>query len=245
MITSSSNKTIISDSLLKDKKERDKRNEFLLEGAKLIEEASKCGYDIERVYALSEEKLSFLPKEKIELVTENVIAKLSDVKTPQGEIAVVKKCDKKRADRGRRAIVLENLQDPKNVGALIRTAAATDFIEVITINCADPYSMKAIRSSMGGIFRVNIMNTTIDKLKDTLKGKKLFVADMNGENIFEKQLPHENIAISVGNEGNGVSDTIKALADEVISIPMCNGVESLNVAVSGSIVMYQFQKENK
>lgn len=245
MITSSSNKTIISDSLLKDKKERDKRNEFLLEGAKLIEEASKCGYDIERVYALSEEKLSFLPKEKIELVTENVIAKLSDVKTPQGEIAVVKKCGKKRDDRNRRAIVLENLQDPKNVGALIRTAAATDFIEVITINCADPYSMKAIRSSMGGIFRVNIINTTIDELKDTLKGKKLFVADMNGENIFEKQLPHENIAISVGNEGNGVSDTIKALADEVISIPMCNGVESLNVAVSGSIVMYQFQKENK
>lgn len=245
MITSSSNKTIISDSLLKDKKERDKRNEFLLEGAKLIEEASKCGYDIERVYALSEEKLSFLPKEKIELVTENVIAKLSDVKTPQGEIAVVKKCDIKRADSDRRAIVLENLQDPKNVGALIRTAAATDFIEVITINCADPYSMKAIRSSMGGIFRVNIINTTIDNLKDTLKGKKLFVADMNGENIFEKQLPYENIAISVGNEGNGVSDTIKALADEVISIPMCNGVESLNVAVSGSIVMYQFQKENK
>ncbi len=242
MITSTSNKTIISDCRLKDKKERDKNGEFLLEGAKLIEEAVKCGYDVERVYAINEERVSLLPKEKIELVTENVIAKLSDVKTPQGEIAVVKKSGAKKANANNRAIVLENLQDPKNVGALIRTAAATDFIDVIAINCADPFSMKAIRSSMGGIFRVNIINATIDNLKEILADRKLFVADMNGENIFEKSLSPKNVAIAVGNEGNGVSETIKSLADDVISIPMKNEVESLNVAVSGSIVMYQFQK---
>ncbi len=243
MITSSSNKLVAADAKLKEKKVRDERGEFLLEGAKLIEEAQKCGYEIVRVYAENGEKLPFVEPEKIVLTTDNVIAKLSDVKTPQGEIAVVKKSNAKKPNRENRAIVLEELQDPKNVGALIRTAAATDFIDVIAINCADPYSMKAIRSSMGGIFRVNIVNSDIDDLRSVLDKKRLFVADMGGKNVFEGEYSSKNVAIAVGNEGNGVSEKIKRMADEVVSIPMCNGVESLNVAVSGSVLMYQFQKE--
>ena len=245
MITSSNNKTITSDSRLKDKKARDERSEFLLEGAKLIEEAYKCGYEIVRAYVVNPSRLKFLPESLVEQVTENVIAKLSDVKTPQGEIAVVKKSGCFRENVKKRALVLENLQDPKNVGALIRTAAATDFIDVIAIDSADAFSMKAIRSSMGGIFRVNVITCRMDELKSLLSGKKLYVADMGGKNVFNAQLSAENVAIAVGNEGNGVSEEIKNLCDEVISIPMKNGVESLNVAVSGSILMYNFLKEDK
>ena len=137
-------------------------------------------------------------------------------------------------------MVLDNLQDPSNLGAIIRSAMAFDFKSIIMLNGVYPYSAKVIRSSMGYVFDINIISYNNAELIDFLQKNKynLVSADMSGIDLKEFK-PKFPLAVVIGNEGNGVSSELKQLSTQIVKIPMNNGVESLNAGVSASIIMYK------
>ena len=144
----------------------------------------------------------------------------TDLKAPEGD-----------------CLLLDCLQDPGNLGTVIRTANAAGYGQIYLINCTDPYSPKAVRASMGGIFRVTLYRADRDEIFNILKGVPLICADMNGENIFEFT-PPQKFCLCIGNEGSGISDEVSARADFTVKIPMRATCESLNAAVSAGIAMY-------
>lgn len=249
-IKSTKNEQIKRDHLLLFKKGRNNQKRFLIEGEKLINEAIKADFILETVYFvndLSEKYVDLISKiscEKV-VVSEQVLRRLTDAKTSQGIVATAKIHNVNNINKYKRALILENLQDPKNVGAMLRTASATNFIDIYLINSADPYSAKAVRASMSGIFKVNLHFCTLEECEKALKGYQIICGDMNGENLFDSDIESEKVAVAVGNEGNGVSKDLVQYATKTISIPMDNELESLNVAVSGSILMYEIRRKNR
>ena len=144
-------------------------------------------------------------------------------------------------ESGTNFIVLDHIQDPGNLGTIIRSASGTSFKNIFLINCVDVFSQKVIRSSMGGIFKIKAKKfvSCNEFLSFALaQNLKYYVASMEGENLFGIKNKISNIGVAVGNEGNGVSSLIKDRAFKTISIPMQNGLESLNVGVSCSIIIY-------
>ena len=132
------------------------------------------------------------------------------------------------------------MQDPGNVGTIVRTAAASGFDTIYLINSADYLSAKVIRSSAGMIFKINLFNVSYDELlKITSENKlNLICADMKGENIYKFKPNLSSFGIVIGNEGNGVSEVLRGACKFTVSLPMKNGVESLNAGVTASILMY-------
>ena len=238
MITSKQNSLIKRIRSLSDKKNRDREGLYLVEGIKSVKEAIKSSHSVYMVVG-TEKGLSGLDTKdlSLETVSEEVFLSISGEKTPQGVIAVVNKPKAILPFSGNCAILLDGVSDPANVGAIIRTAAAVGITDVFAVgSCADPFSPKSVRASMGGIFKVNYRETEYSKISEEI-GLPLIVADMGGENIFNFSVP-EKFCLIIGNEGKGVSETLKCKADYTVSIPMENGVESLNAAVSAGILMY-------
>lgn len=240
MITSTSNKQIIEDCKLKDKKYRDLSGKFLVEGFKLIEEGLKAGFAVDKIYSFGG---VYFDHEKAVAVSENVIAKLSELKTPQKDVAVFYKKELQKIPDCKYALLLDRIQDPKNVGAILRSAAASGFDFAYLVDSADPYSQKAIRASMGGVFKVNFESIAKEDVLDKISSYCVMVADMDGENVFKCDIPKQNVLLCLGNEGQGLADYLMQRADKTLSIPMKNDVESLNAAVSASILMYEIAKE--
>lgn len=240
MITSTSNKQIVEDCKLKDKKYRDLTGKFLVEGYKLIEEGIKAGFEIDKIYSFNGYFINF---EKAVAVSENVINKLSELKTPQKDVAVFYKKELQKTPDNKYALLLDRIQDPKNVGAILRSAAASGFDYAYLVESADPYSQKAIRASMGGVFKVGFESLQQVEVLDKIANYYVIVADMDGENVFKCKIPKQNVLLCLGNEGQGLADYLMQRADKTLSIPMKNNVESLNAAVSASILMYEIAKE--
>lgn len=136
-------------------------------------------------------------------------------------------------------LVLDKIQNPDNLGAIIRSAVATNFVTIYAIESVDLYNEKTLRSSMGNVFKVNFIKTDYQHINSLLKGYQVCIADMQGENIFKLNSLQKNVALVIGNEGNGVSEQMRKLCNKKISIPMQNNVESLNASVSAGIIMYQ------
>lgn len=237
---------------LKEKKGRKEQGLFLIEGYKLCLEALNFGVEILKTIVCTDEMLDFALKNDFNSIyfeKEEVLNSLSEAKTNQGIICVAKmKCHtfNKNSVNGN-SLVLDALQDPGNVGTLIRTASAFNFNNIFLLNSVDIYSEKVLRSAMGGIFKLNIYTLSYEEF---IKNKtnicdKLIVADMKGVDISNYKIsPSIRYAIIVGNEGNGVSNEMKNLADDVVKIKMNSSVESLNVAIAGSIIMHQFNINN-
>ena len=172
-------------------------------------------------------------------VTESVFESISNEVTPQGVLAVVKKQISEKIDNGA-SVFLDGVADPGNVGAIIRTAAASGYKNVyLAHGSADAYSPKSVRASMGGIFKVNIIEGEREQLIKKIK-EPIVVADMLGKNLFEFE--KGEYCLVIGNEGNGVSEQLKKIAQHIVSIPMQNGMESLNASVSAGILMYALKK---
>lgn len=223
---------------LKDKKFRREHGYFLVEGNKFCRDL--LATNVEIVYTITTDKsLTGFPH--IELVSEKMLASLATTVTNQDVVCVCKKIDYGLESAGN-ALILDNLQDPGNVGTLIRSALAFGFDDIYLVGGADPYSEKVIRSSAGLVMSARIHEVTYEQIKENKNSiaKKFLIADMNGENINEICLPKEKIAVIIGNKGNGVSQEMKDLADTIISIPMTHKVESLNAGVAGSIIMQRF-----
>lgn len=183
------------------------------------------------------------------LISDSVAAKLSDTKAPQGVFCVFPRGVKTLNDikKGGRYICMEHVQDPSNIGALLRSAAAFGFTgAVLCAGCADPFSPKASRASMGTLAKVDLV--IVQETKEALnafseKGITSFAAALQNSVPLETVDTHalNGVAVIVGNEGNGLADETIEAADKAVRIPMAPGVESLNAAVAGSVLLWHFR----
>lgn len=238
IITSKNNAVITLANKLKDKKYRLKQNKVLLEGKKIILEALNCGYNIDYVLSCDINDKSLF-NAKFLLIDEKLCKYLSFTVTSQNIFAIVSLKENQSQKLSNKVLVLDKVQNPDNLGAIIRCAVATGFTDIFSIDSVDLFNDKCIRASMGNVFKINLHKVTYDDITFLKQSHTIVVADMFGENIFKTSLNSKNIALVVGNEGNGISREVNSLKDKTISIPMQNNVESLNVSVSAGILMYQ------
>ncbi len=243
-ITSAQNEYIKKLVKLSSKKHREEQGKFLAEGEHLLQMLAQTDYKVATVIMSDGyyEKNGSTFADTV-VVPEGIFEKISDTKSPQGVIAVVSLPDNQNTVTSGRYIYCDNLQDPGNVGTVIRTADAFGFDGVIlSKGSADVYSSKVIRSSQGSVFNIDIITETdIEFLKEA-KDKGFFITStaLYGESVSVKDMQTKVDQIFViGNEGNGVSEEILQISDEIAHIKMCGKAESLNVAVAASILMYE------
>lgn len=231
--------------LLSDKKARKQENKFVVEGETLVKETPS--FMVSEVFVREgETELIKLAEEKcseVFVVSETVFNAISDTVSPSGILATVS-IKEEICSLGNRIILLDGVRDPGNVGTLIRSAAGFGFSAAILANSADPYEPKAVRASMGGIFKLNaVSRKTSSEAMELLAGYPVFALDMDGEDLDKVEVP-EKFAIAVGSESHGVSSEVLAKAAKVLAID-ARGIESLNAGVAGSIAMYAFSKNNR
>ena len=241
---------------LKERRFRQKEGKFILEGFRLIEEAAKANMEIEYIILSqgNEEKLhnsslkEVINEDKIYVFSSSLFLQISSIEHPLGVIAVVKNKKMTIDLDGGFFLVCDKVQDPGNLGTIIRTghAAGVDGI-ILTKGTVDIYNDKTIRSTMGSIFYVPIFYddedfSIIKKLKDN--GVALVTTSLEeSKNFFEENLKGK-IMLAVGNEGNGISNELFELASKKVKIPMPGGAESLNVAIATSIILFEKVRQN-
>lgn len=234
MYTSTSNDFIKSIKKLNEKKYRDNQSLFLVEGEHLVLEAIK--HNIAK-YIIVRDDYDFDYDNKI-VVNNKVMKYISNLDNPGGIVAVCNKINNTKI--GSKILILDNIQDPGNLGTIIRSLVAFNFDTlVLSNNTVDLYNSKVIRATQGMLFKINVIITDIEEFINSLDGYKIIGTDVvNGENVknFKKI---EKFAIIVGNEGKGISSNIKKLCSDNIYIPISNDCESLNVGVAASIIMYE------
>lgn len=259
MISSTSNSQVKEVIRLQTQaKARNKSGMFIAEGARIFAEIPK--EQIYKAYVTvsfynsmqknngnnnTDSITDMLENVEYELVDDNVFKQMSDTITPQGILAVVRKTETslEQISGGHTYIILENLQDPGNLGTILRTAEGAGISGVImNRGTVDIYNSKVVRSTMGAIFRVPFMYT--DDLKATIvqlknKGIKIYAAHLGGNKYYSEPDYNKASAFMIGNEGKGLSNEICSLADELIVIPMSGKVESLNAANAATILMYE------
>ena len=243
ILTSKQNPLIKETASLKERKGRKQLGSFLVEGVKMARECQKSDFSVERVFVAEDfdGDLPF-PETLITRVSGDVLHHLSDEKTPQGVVCRVKIPVRELVAPKKSCLLLDGVADPKNVGAIIRTANAAGYEEIyLTETCADPYAPKSVRASMSGVFFTKIYQSTREKILSVLEGAPIVVADMVGENAFNCAVP-PIFALVIGNEANGVSDETLSRATIAVKIPMRETQESLNAAVSAGILMYLLKK---
>lgn len=242
-IKSSSNEYIKELSKLKNKKNRDLEGKFLVEGYHLIEMSEQY---LETVLISDIKDLNFIPNKKYILVTKEIISKLSSTQSPQGIIGVVNK--KKEYIGEGNILMLDNVQDPNNVGVLIRSALAFGIKDIIlSRDCVDIYNEKIIRGSQGSIFKINYIYCELEEKIKELKEKNytIYGTSLKNGKTLDKIKLNNKCCLILGNEGQGVKDEILELTDNNIYIPISLDIDSLNVAVAGSILMYEIGKNKK
>lgn len=254
VISSKDNETIKYIKKLKEKKHREETNCYIIEGIKLVKEAieenAKIKYiviceDCDDAVKLEQNLLYDIAKNNCLYVTKKLFLSISDVTTPQGVLAVIeKKKGTEQIDYNDDIIVaLDGIQDPGNLGTILRTVDSADLKQIIlSKNSADPYNPKVVRSTMGAIFRVNIIEA--EDLAETLQEIKKHNFDVvvtsleTDESIYN--LEYKNKIIVIGNEANGVSKEIQEIADKKVKIPMLGKTESLNASVATGIMVYEY-----
>ena len=237
LISSLDNQKIKDIKKLQTKKYREKTNLFLVEGEHLVLEAYKAGC-LETLilkdgfeYNLDVNTIS---------VTENVLKYISELDTPQPMMGV---CHKKEISNAKgNIIILDNVQDPGNLGTIIRSAVAFNFDTIILSNdSVDVYNSKVIRASQGLLFNVNIKIGDLAEIIPELKnnGYQIYGTKVTNGNDVKSIAKNSLFAIIMGNEGNGMSDAVSKLCDSFVYINMNDKCESLNVGVAASILMYE------
>ncbi|MFR5876390.1 MAG: TrmH family RNA methyltransferase [Eubacterium sp.] len=248
----SKNNQLIKDTkkLLTSSRTRQENRAFVLEGARLCFDVLNSVYRVKLLLITESayEKYSYKADKIIDLaegayfITDDIAKKLTDTVAAQGIFAVCKMCEHEQKIRGSKLIALDNVQDPSNVGAIIRTGEALGIDCIITYNCCDIFNPKTLRASMGSILRINIVDT--DNLENTLiqlkKNYKIYstVPDSKAEKITDIDFNANSICV-IGNEANGVEDNIKKVSDALTTIPMLGRAESLNASVAASITMWE------
>lgn len=240
IITSLENNKIKEIAKLNKKKYRDLTGKFIVEGEHLILEAINSG-SLEEIFMLEDCSLSFdAPTTYVSL---EVMSKLSELDTPSNVIGICRKNDNKEII-GKKILILDELQDPGNLGTIVRSAVAFNIDTIVlTENTVDLYNPKVIRATQGMIFHTNIVSLNGEAAIKKIKSKniKVYGTDVNN-GVDARSLSNtdkESFALIMGNEGNGVRDNIKSLCDKNLYIDMNKNVESLNVAIATSILLYE------
>ncbi len=248
VITSSSNAVFKNISKLKDKKHRDKQGVFIAEGLRFVNEIPESVFIEE--YIVSEnfkEDICLRDGVRVYTLSDNLFKMLSDTESPQGIIAVCKKlkADSKEALSVKNGlfIIAEEINDPGNLGTIIRTADACGAAAVfLSKGSVDLYNSKVLRSTMGSLFHLPII-TDIDIKELVSEMKKLgittYAAHLKGEKFPQEMDFKEGTAFILGNEARGLKDETAALADIYIKIPMPGKAESLNLSVAAAMLMYE------
>ena len=254
IITSKDNEIIKNIRKLKEKKYRDANNEYLIEGIKLIKEAVEEKAKIKLIVVCEEsiedgdidQKLLYeIAKYDCIYVNKKVFSILTDVQNPQGILAVIEKKNNEENINYKEDIivVLDGIQDPGNLGTILRTIDSVGLSQVIVSKeTADSYNPKVVRSTMGAIFRVNVIESEdlLKTLKNLKKHKYKIMATSLENNNSIYDVEYNKKVIVIGNEANGVSKNVLEYADEKIKIPMLGKTESLNASVATSIILYEF-----
>ena len=262
MITSTSNQQIKQlSALLKKSKERKNKQQFIVEGTKMVAEVPKeslCAVYVSESYEANAEHKALCATLKqnvktYEVVSDFVLKSVSDTQTPQGILAVVSMPNYQLEDllQGKRThlLILESIQDPGNLGTMVRTGEGAGITGVImNKTTVDLFNPKTIRSTMGSIYRMPFFVTEdlIETLKDLKKeGVALYAAHLKGTHSYDESDYTSSCGFLIGNEGNGLSDEIANMADTYIKIPMEGKVESLNAAISATLLMYEANRQRR
>ena len=257
-ISSKDNSLIKHIKKLKEKKYRQQYGEYVVEGLKLIKEAINENAKISKIIICESEDNTEMIENHLRyeiarfdcvLVPHNIFKTLSDVETPQGIMAIIEKSHaSKKIDFNTDIIVaLDDVQDPGNLGTILRTIDSIGLKQVlVSKNTVDCYNSKVIRSTMGAIFRVNVIEC--DDLCNTLtltknNGFKIMVTSLKAKKSIYDVKYHKKVIV-VGNEANGVSESVIKLADEKLIIPMRGKTESLNVAVATGVILYEYVRQS-
>ena len=173
----------------------------------------------------------------ITTVKSNIFELVCKTENSQGVVASVKLPESKPFYAGNKFLILDRIQDPGNMGTIVRTAVATGYTDIVLIDCVDPFNPKAVRSSSSGVFFVNFHKMSEKDVLELATSHDIISASAEGNNVFEmKEIP-ERFGLVIGNEAGGVSERIKNVS-KLIALPMQGNIESLNAAVSASVLMY-------
>lgn len=257
VISSKDNELVKHIRKLREKKYRDLNQEYVIEGIKLIKEAIEEKAEIKQIIVcdncldtevIPKDIMYEIAKYECIYVTEKVFISISDVSTPQGILAVVqRKGIEAQIDYTQDIIVvLDDIQDPGNLGTILRTVDSVGLNQIIVSKgTADCYNTKVIRSTMGAIFRVNIIEA--EDLEKTLKEiqennfKVVVTSLQTKKSLYDMEFNKK--AIVIGNEANGVEKRIQNMADEKIKIPMLGKTESLNASVATGVILYEYVRQ--
>ena len=257
-ITSKDNDMIKNIRKLKEKKFREEENKFIIEGIKIVEEAINEKANIDTIILCEEmfdknennSKKELLENKikniKIINVNKDVFISISNVENPQGILAIINKKEEKEIDYNEDIIIaLDDINDPGNLGTILRTIDSCNLKQVlISKNTVDPFNEKVIRSTMGAIFRINIIKCDLkEKLKEVKNNNFTILATTMNKNKTIYDVKYDKKVIVIGNEANGVSKEIIEIADEKISIPMLGKTESLNASVATGITLYEYVRQ--
>lgn len=245
MITSIKNNRVKQWKKLQTKKGRLQTETFLIEGPHLIEEAHKSGWQIKEMIVQEGVDVPFAPEHApITSVSATVFQSVAQTETPQGIMAVVN-MKEPQITTDQPLLLVDRVQDPGNLGTMIRTADAAGFSAIMLgEGTVDVYNDKVIRATQGSLFHIPFVQVNlveeIRKLKQT--GYAIWVSALEqAKNYRELQVEHEKIALVVGNEGAGVQNQLIKEADEVVKIPIYGQAESLNVSIAAAILMYDIK----
>lgn len=241
LYTSTQNEKIKNLRKLNNKKYRDENSLFLIEGEHLVLEAYKNGYLKE---LLLEENTSLSINVPTSYLTRNVMKFISELDNPSNILGVCTKLVEQE-ELGNKILVLDNVQDPGNLGTIIRSAVAFNIDTIIlSDDTVDLYNSKVIRASQGMIFKINIVRKSLLVVIPNLKkqGYKIYTTNVKNGKSLKNVEKVSKFAIIMGNEGLGVKESISSLADDFLYIDMAKDCESLNVAVAASIILYELDK---
>ncbi len=256
LITSNENSNVkLYIKLSESKKARDEHNQFTLEGSRLIKDAVLERSDIQHIFATEsafERDKDFLWEyaDRILLISDGVAKRLSNTKSDQGVFAIVNKSENKSLfsqNLKGKYVVLNNIQDPGNLGTILRTADAVGMSGVILCeNCCDLYNPKVVRSTMGSLFRLNIyIESEFCNVCRILKeqGIKTYAAVVSKQAGEIRSVEFDgNAAMVIGNEGNGLKDEHITLCDKCVTIEMNGNINSLNAGIAAAILMWEMTK---
>lgn len=239
---------------LAQKKYRKEHNLFTIEGDKMVIELINSSIQIKNVYAtdtFNQRIKNKIAPEKLSLISDKELKQISQLSTPNQVLAVahIPQENFTESPVNGLSIALDNIQDPGNLGTIIRTA---NWFGVKTIycspNCVDAYNQKVVQSTMGAVFDAEIIYTDLSKLFKQAKAKSIpiYGTTLSGENLYEKSL-HKDALLVMGNESKGLSEELKSMVDQEIYIPPYPAnsethIESLNVAIATSIILAEFRR---
>lgn len=227
--------------LLSSKKEREVSGLFVADGTKLLAEAVKYYPGLDTVILSDGVEADVPAQVRLVRVPEDVMASISPMETPQGALFICRLPEKTAFQPKPGMLLLDGIQDPGNIGTILRTADALQVPVVLLEGCADPYSHKVVRSSMGAVFRTPVIQTTWEKAKAACDGVGIPVAvtALTDRAKDLRMADLSKMAVVIGSEGRGVRKEILDAADAELIIPMNPRCESLNAAIAASIVMWE------